>query len=214
MPQGTAARFGPPAVLHDPIGQPPPERRVGDRDDQGVPRREIFQPGRSVFDPRRFSRWRVLPTEGQKQGATADGDGPSQEWKTKRTECGTFEVELPQQRRDDDLLPGRQQARRGDGTGSVTGENEIGTTDQFHEIGGDALVFVDSCGFVGIPPRLEAARVDPAGMDVRRAGMTYQRDAGLGRMGALHISEGTPILIADPNLKRDSCATMQASPGR
>jgi hypothetical protein len=51
--------------------------------------------------------------------------------------------------------------RRGDRTSSVAGEHETGTPHQLLEMGRNALVFADTCGFIGLAPRSEATGVDP-----------------------------------------------------
>jgi hypothetical protein len=43
----------------------------------------------------------------------------------------------------------------------------------------NALVFADTCGFIGLTPCSKVAGGDPAGVDVRRAGMTNKGDATL-----------------------------------
>lgn len=94
MLQRAAARFRLPARLHEASGEPPAKRRVGDSDDQGVPRGEVFQPGRGVVDPRGLCCRGILPPESQEQGPPADGECPPQERETKPAKIGTFEIEL------------------------------------------------------------------------------------------------------------------------
>lgn len=194
MPQRVASWLGLPASLHESSGQLPSKRRVGDSHDHGVSRGELFEPSRRVVDPRCLFRGRVPPAESQEQGSPTDCKRPRREREAKPTESGTFEIELAEQRRDDDLVPRRQQARRGDGTGSVAGQHEIGMTNQLLEMGRNAFVFADPCGFVGLTPRSEAIGGNPAGVDVRRAAMTNQGDgdATLCLNDALHTIEGTP----------------------
>lgn len=192
MLQRAAAWLGLPAGLQEAGGELPSKRPVGDGDDQGVLRGELFQPGCGVVDASRLGGRGVLPTEEQEQGSSTDGQGPRSEGETEPCERGAFEVELAEQGRDDDLVPGCQQARRGNGTGCVAGEHEVGTSRQLLERGRNALVFADPCGFIGLTPRSEAAGVDPAGVDVRRAGVTNQGDATtLCLNGALHAPEDT-----------------------
>ena len=61
-------------------------------------------------------------------------------------------------------------------------------------MGRNALVFADTCGFVGLTPGAEAIGGDPAGVDVRRAAMPNQGDgdATLCLNRALHTREDTP----------------------
>ncbi len=184
--QRTAPRFGLPAGLHESIGQPPTEHRVSDSDDQGALRGEPFQPGRCVVDAGDLSRGWVLPAQSPDQGSPADCDRPRSEWETKPAESRAFEVELAQQRRGGDLASGRQHVRRGDGTGSVAGEHEVGTGHELLELCRNALVFVDAGGLIGLTPRPEATGVDPASVDVRRAGMPYEGNARLRLNRAFH----------------------------
>ncbi|MGH7493969.1 MAG: hypothetical protein ACREOO_16450 [bacterium] len=57
-------------------------------------------------------------------------------------------------------------------------------------MGRNTLVFADTCDFIGSTPRSEATGGNPAGVDVRRAGMTNKGDATLSLNGALHTSYG------------------------
>jgi hypothetical protein len=195
--QRAAPWFGLPASFHESSGELPPKRRVGDGDDQGVLCGELFQPGRCAVDAGRLCRGWVLPAESQEQSSPPDCDGPRRERETKPAENGAFEIELAQQRRDNDLVPRSQQARRGDGTGSVAGEHEVGTLHQLMKRGRNARVFVDTCGLIGLPPCPEAIGGDPAGVDVRGAGMTHKGDATVCLHGVLHATEGTSDACAN-----------------
>src|SRR6185295_1032563 len=155
-------------------------------------RGELFQPGRCMADASCLCRRWVLPAQSQKQGSPTDRQCPSRQRETKPAERGAFEIELAQQGRGDDLAPRRQQTRRGEGTGSVAGEHEAGTTRQLLERGRNALVLADTCGLIGLTPRSEATGANPAGVDVRRAGMADEGDATLFLNRAFHTREGTP----------------------
>jgi hypothetical protein len=169
--------LGLPAAVQETVGQLAPERGVGDGDDPGVLAGETFQPCRGFVDASRL-RWRgVLAAESQEKGSAADGNRPGRERKAKPAEARAFEIELAQQGRDDDLALGRQHPRRGDGTGSVAGNHQIGLRRQLRERGWNALGFPNAGRFVGLAPRAEAGGVDPAGVDVRRAAVTDEGDS-------------------------------------
>jgi hypothetical protein len=179
MLQRAAAGFGLPASLHESAGELASKRCVSDGDDQSVLRGKLLYPGRCVADAGRFCRRRVLPTQRQEERPPTDGKGPGRKRKAKPPECGAPQIELAQQRRDDYLAPSRQQTRRGKGPGNVTRDHDVRTSCQLLEMGRSTLVVADAGGFIGLTPRAEATRRDPAGVDVRGAGMTNKDDATL-----------------------------------
>src|SRR5262245_38741672 len=79
VPQAATAVLSLPAILHEPSGEPPSKRRVGDGDDQGVLRGELCQPGRRAVEASRLRRGWVPPAESQQQGPPADRKGPRRE---------------------------------------------------------------------------------------------------------------------------------------
>jgi hypothetical protein len=152
---------------------------MGDDHDQRVLEGKLFQPRRRLVDASDLGSGWVPPAESQQQCAHADGKRPRRERETKAAEIRAFEVELAQQRGDDDLASRRHQARRGRCPRRVAGEHQAGRCRQSLKIGRSPLALADAGAFIGLSPRAETRGVDPAGVDVRGAGMANEGDAAL-----------------------------------
>lgn len=204
VPQRAAACIGLPAGLDKAMGEPLSKGRVGDGDDQRVTGHELVQPGRCVVDANRFCGRGVLPAESQEERAPPDGKRPGRQRQTKPAERGSFEIELAEQGRHDDLAVRRKEPRRGDGTGSIAREHQVSACHQLLELPWDALAFANPRGFIRCTPCPEAGGIDPAGVDVRRAAMTNQGDRAPRLKGdVVHTAEDTsdacgPLLLVPP----------------
>ena len=192
---------------------------MGDGNDQRVSNGEIFQPRCGLLDAICLGCGWVPTAQRQQQGPPADRECPGQQWETKRAEMGSSQIELAQQRGDQDLAAARQQPSRGQGARGVAGDHQVGALRERLEVGGHLLAFLDARRFVGFAPGSEARGIDPAGVDVRRAGDRTRAirpvigaDTLLPSLGVVERRDPPPLAVADQHQRGERETLPAAGP--